>query len=104
MHGLKIFSDSPSDYLRSTGREVFSLQKFTDFNDRIFNYVQAGEVLTGALAHRVDRRSRNDMQVVGIDAVSTPVRASLHREEINRQADRLIRRDLDRTENGLLQH
>ncbi|MFA4876057.1 MAG: cysteine--tRNA ligase [Methanoregula sp.] len=94
--------DVLAKYLRWTGREVFYLQNITDVDDKIINRAREEGVSQSELARKFEREYLQDMQALGINAVSYYARATTHIPEIIDQIRRLVERGVAyTTENGV---
>lgn len=84
--------DVLAKYLRSTGKEVFYLQNITDVDDKVIDRSVREQVSQAYLSRMFEREYLNDMQSLGIDAVSYYARATTHIPEIINQIERLVRK------------
>jgi cysteinyl-tRNA synthetase len=87
-----VIFDVLAKYLRWTGKEVFYLQNITDVDDKIINRADAEGVSQSFLARKFETEYLQDMQNLGIDAVSYYARATTHIPEIVNQVERLVAR------------
>lgn len=85
-----LFFDFFAKYLRSKGYEVNYLQNITDIDDKIIARATERNITPNELAKQFAESYFEDMQVIGVDAVTTYAPATDFISQIVAQVERLI--------------